>query len=195
MEASFVDSSDHHLFALRLMHDKCAEKRSQQLAESRNLVECRRPPSGTIKYAVGMIVKFNFRMTGVIVSWDACCKKSDEWIETNGIRHLPHEIDQPFYRIVFSHGRYSAYLPQGHFALFLASYMNWMPSINWFSIQLSQNNCRRLSEMSRRLLYWTTRILASISSDLTDVGTCPIRRKWLTTRTMMLLLSNYWKKQ
>ena len=104
MEADSVNVSLENLSEIRLVHDKCAEQRNQQLAKSRNIMECRRLPSGTMKYAVGMVVKITpLDMTGVVVSWEMSCKKSDDWIEENGIRNLARGSDQPFYRVLVIH--------------------------------------------------------------------------------------------
>ena len=98
------------------LHDGCVEKRIQQLAESSNVVECRRPPSGTMKYAVGMVVRHGpLNLTGVIVSWDLSCKKSDDWIERNGIRDLARGSDQPFYEVLVHDSATShRYWPEGN---------------------------------------------------------------------------------
>ena len=87
---------------LRAMRDKCAEKRNQQLGQSINRVVCRRPPSGLVKYAVGVILKkkTDDNICGPILSWDLNCKESDEWIEKNDIRNLTRGVDQPFYKFL-----------------------------------------------------------------------------------------------
>ena len=90
-------------FKIRIANanDKCGKKRSQQLAQSNELATCRRPPSGAMKFAVGMVVcRSNF--TGVIVSWDLLCNKSEEWLKKNGIHNLARGRYQPFYQVLFT---------------------------------------------------------------------------------------------
>ena len=71
-----------------------------QLARSNNQEERPRPSSGTMKYAVGMVVEDKRNVSGVIISWDMSCKKSVEWMDMNGVRKLVRGPDQPFY-VVF----------------------------------------------------------------------------------------------
>ena len=69
-----------------------------------------------MKYAVGMVVRHRLlNFTGVIVSWNLSCTKSDDWIKRNGIRHLARGSDQPFYRVLVPGSATShRYWPEGN---------------------------------------------------------------------------------
>ena len=116
LEAPFTDAQGDFSAQLRLVYEKCAKKRSEQLARSADRVECRHPPEGALKYAVGMVVRGKYstlaQKTGVIVSWDLYCKKPDKWIEVQEIRKLTRGVDQPFYCTLNYYGEYY-YLAEG----------------------------------------------------------------------------------
>ena len=102
---------------LRRTYDECAEKRSEQLAQSSNITECRRPASEALKFAVGMIVRATLHpilpadQQNVIISWDLNFNESDQWIEQMGIHNLPRRMSQPFYRVLGNN--YELWLAEG----------------------------------------------------------------------------------
>ena len=62
-------------------------------------MECRR--SGEMEFAVGMVVRTDFNLTGVIVSWDLNFTKLEEWLEGfPDFVDLERGCDQPFYKLL-----------------------------------------------------------------------------------------------
>ena len=82
-------------------HQKCAEIRKKQLAQSKNVVECRRPPGGEMKFAVGMVVRpknvpdFN----GFISCWSLYDEKNLVGY-TEGVRTRRQTHRKPHYMIL-----------------------------------------------------------------------------------------------
>ena len=81
----------------------CAKKRKQQLAQSRSVEECRRPPEGGMKFAIGVVVKEknwppSFR---VIDFWSLNDKKKIVgYSEKMCTRSRTPRLNRPFYRLM-----------------------------------------------------------------------------------------------
>lgn len=77
---------------------------------------CHRPSS--MRYAVGLVMRYSVgeellrhTYTCVIVSWDAKCQASDEWI-SRMTRNLIRGRDQPFYYVLTEDGN-AGYVAEG----------------------------------------------------------------------------------
>ena len=53
------------------------------------------------------------KCTCVIISWDAKCQASEEWINRMNIQYWPRGTDQPFYHVLTDNG--SSYVAEGNY--------------------------------------------------------------------------------
>ena len=100
---------------LRLVYDECAKKRTKQLAQSRNVVECRRPPKGELKYAVGMVLTgHELDFNGIISFWSMDDKKKFVGF-TEGVRtrSQTRRLNRPFYLFIDVRGFDSPHYYEG----------------------------------------------------------------------------------
>ena len=82
------------------LYKACAEQRERQLAECSNVVECRRPPPGSMKYAVGMVVGGANVPTGTrVLGYWSLEEKTALVGYTEGMCTLSrtHRMSRPFY--------------------------------------------------------------------------------------------------
>ncbi|XP_046635009.1 F-box only protein 21-like [Daphnia pulicaria] len=88
---------------------KCTTKLSEQQFQTTNRVACHRPQS--MRFAVGLVMNYccfsgellRTMYTCVIVSWDAKCQATDEWV-SRMTRNLIRGRDQPFYYVLTEDG-------------------------------------------------------------------------------------------
>lgn len=116
-----VDFEPGHWERVRqITYTKCARKLSEQQSQTKNTAACHRPSS--MRYAVGLVMRYSVgeellrhTYTCVIVSWDAKCQASDEWI-SRMTRNLIRGRDQPFYYVLTEDGN-AGYVAEDHLEL------------------------------------------------------------------------------
>lgn len=199
----------------QITYTKCARKLSEQQSQTKNvrnslflfqlkkvslylccrfyfrqIAACHRPHS--MKYAVGLVMRYSVgeellrrTYTCVIVSWDAKCQASDEWI-SRMTRNLIRGRDQPFYYVLTEDGN-AGYVAEGIFQWFAVANL-WLSAClnNFLLIKILWNSFLSVLSSTMQMSVCTLNIL-------TVVVISPTLRKGLSIQKMKLL-HNHWLK-
>jgi hemimethylated DNA binding protein len=129
-----------------------------------------------MRFAVGLVMNYccfsgellRTMYTCVIVSWDAKCQATDEWV-SRMTRNLIRGRDQPFYYVLTEDGN-AGYVAEGYF-IRNGGYLNSSKLINLNFLFQTIWNC------ILRVLSSTTQILVCTLKVLTVVATFPMPRR------------------
>ena len=156
---------------LRNERQKCAEKRTKQLAHSRNVVECRRLPEGEMKFAVGMVVRQkNDNVSRSIVYWNLD-DKSKMVGYTEGVRTRSQTTRKPRPYYVTLSTKFQ-FLKEGN--LMSDLFLNLKRSLDSAYFRISIIAIFQMNWRLFRRQFLIIRTLEYILSNLTAAGTCPI---------------------